>query len=140
MLFSGAFLLALLPRLIGGEVFVGIDESLWLNRAGNFTQALANGNLGATFQTGHPGVTTMWIGLAGMGPAAALQIGKGQATVLRSQVVAQPGFLPSLFAARRMMALITTLAGTAAGILLLQPWLFGAPYLLDWANPLVGGI
>ncbi len=123
LLFSGAFLLALLPRLIGSEVFVTTDESLWLNRAGNFARALTSGLPRATFQTGHPGVTTMWIGLAGMGPATAQRIGTGQATVLRSQVAERPGFLVALFAARRMMAMVTALA--AAALALLAWRLFG---------------
>jgi hypothetical protein len=56
------FLLALLPRIIHLNVFVGPDEFSWVLRSANFAQALATGELGETYQTGHPGVTVMWVG------------------------------------------------------------------------------
>ncbi|MCB0080903.1 MAG: phospholipid carrier-dependent glycosyltransferase, partial [Caldilineaceae bacterium] len=41
------------------------DEKRWMTRAGNFAQGLVQGELAYTFQKGHPGVTTMWIGALG---------------------------------------------------------------------------
>src|SRR6266568_2133933 len=61
------FLLALGPRLVGLDTFVTTDEIFWAGRTGNFSRALLGGRLNSTFQTGHPGVTTLWTGLVGMG-------------------------------------------------------------------------
>ena len=55
------FALALGPRLSDLGVFVGPDEFSWVTRATEFTRALAQGDLGKTYQTGHPGVTLMWV-------------------------------------------------------------------------------
>jgi hypothetical protein len=54
------FGLALGTRLTDLGVFVGPDEFSWVTRSANFTQALVNGDLAQTYQTGHPGVTLMW--------------------------------------------------------------------------------
>lgn len=55
------FLLALAPRLLDLGVFVGPDEFSWVNRSAAFARALAGGNLAGTYQTGHPGVTLLWV-------------------------------------------------------------------------------
>lgn len=60
------FLVALLLRLWGLERFITLDEYLWVDRSRNFLQALLSGNWVETFQTGHPGVTTMWSGALGL--------------------------------------------------------------------------
>ncbi len=54
------FLLAIMPRLLDLNVFVGPDEFSWVERSANFAQALAEGDLAKTYQTGHPGVTLLW--------------------------------------------------------------------------------
>jgi hypothetical protein len=66
--------LALPPRLIDLDRFVTTDELFWMGRSGNFARALATGQLPLTFQSGHPGVTTMWTTLLGMRPAAAQEL------------------------------------------------------------------
>lgn len=58
--------LALIPRLLHLNAFLTADEFLWLERSRNFILALQHRNWAATFQTGHPGVTTMWAGSLGM--------------------------------------------------------------------------
>ena len=69
-----------LPRGLALDRFVAVDERSWLTRSGNFYLALSRGDLVATFQRYHPGVTTMWLGMAGYlwrypgYPAAAAQI------------------------------------------------------------------
>lgn len=65
----GLFIIALLPRIFGLGSFITSDEPLWLIRSILFAEALLTGNLAATFQTGHPGVTTMWTGTLGLGLA-----------------------------------------------------------------------
>ncbi len=63
----GLFVLALLPRALALGDFVTIDEaSKWFERAERFQQALLAGDYADTNQTGHPGVTTMWLGTAGL--------------------------------------------------------------------------
>ena len=49
------------------DVFVASDELRWACRSINFHAALDEGRLAETFQVGHPGVITMWLGV---GPEA----------------------------------------------------------------------
>ena len=60
------FFLAFLPRAFGLSVFLTPDENLWVGRAVGFLDALSRGDLAATFQVGHPGVTTRWTGAIGI--------------------------------------------------------------------------
>ena len=53
-------LVALPPRLLATDRFVTTDELFWIGRSAAFGRAIETGQLGQTFQTGHPGVTTMW--------------------------------------------------------------------------------
>lgn len=58
-------LLFLFPRLAGLGSVLSVDEPLWRARAHQFYTGLSSGRLGLTFQSGQPGVTTMWlVGLA----------------------------------------------------------------------------
>jgi hypothetical protein len=50
------------PRLARLDGFVTADEVRWTCRTLNFREALLRGDWAATFQTGHPGVITMWLG------------------------------------------------------------------------------
>ncbi|RIK41685.1 MAG: hypothetical protein DCC55_11185 [Chloroflexi bacterium] len=59
------FLAAWAPRALALARFVTADERLWLTRSANFYYALAHGDLPATFQREHPGVTVMWAGMLG---------------------------------------------------------------------------
>lgn len=54
------FFLALWPRVLDLDVFVGPDEFYWLEGSAKFTEALTSGNLEQTYHAGHPGVTLMW--------------------------------------------------------------------------------
>lgn len=57
---------ALLPRVWGLADFYTIDEaSHWQRRVHLFMQALRAGDWAGTDLTGHPGVTTMWLGSIG---------------------------------------------------------------------------
>jgi Dolichyl-phosphate-mannose-protein mannosyltransferase len=53
-----------LPRGLSLDQFVTPDEPLWLTRSANFYFALTHGDLSATYQKEHPGVTIMWAGTA----------------------------------------------------------------------------
>jgi 4-amino-4-deoxy-L-arabinose transferase-like glycosyltransferase len=60
-------LVALVPRIwdLGG--FVTLDEvNFWLQRSEAFLKAIQSGNYAATALASHPGVTTMWLGSAGI--------------------------------------------------------------------------
>ena len=61
-IFGAAFLLRLLP--IGR--YVTPDEPAWVYRAIRFADGLAARDWTALPSTGHPGVTTMWLGAAGV--------------------------------------------------------------------------
>lgn len=59
-------LVALIPRVSGLNDFYTIDEGYhWPGRVERFSAAIATGDWAATDQTGHPGVTTMWLGSLG---------------------------------------------------------------------------
>jgi len=60
------FLMALLPRVPGLGVFLTPDEHLWIGRSGRFLAAILRGDWAATFEVGHPGVTTRWTGVMGI--------------------------------------------------------------------------
>ena len=59
------FFVVLLPRVLTPSSFVGADEPAWAYRSLHFLQGLLEGDLAQTFQTGHPGVLTMWAGAIG---------------------------------------------------------------------------
>ncbi len=58
--------LVTLPHLLTLGRFITSDEPLWIVRSTAFLQGLLTGDLRATLQTGHPGVTTMWTGSLGL--------------------------------------------------------------------------
>ena len=60
-------LIALMPRVWGLADFLTTDEAYhWIKRTEQFSAAIAQQNWGDTIQTGHPGVTTMWLGSLGL--------------------------------------------------------------------------
>ncbi len=58
--------LALLPRLVAMHRYVTPDELIWVYRSIQFGEAALDGRWDAMVVAGHPGVTTMWLGYAGM--------------------------------------------------------------------------
>ena len=50
----------LIPRIIGLDEFVTVDEPVWTSHSANFYYALGESDFENTFQEYHPGVTTMW--------------------------------------------------------------------------------
>ncbi len=58
---------ALLLRVLHLDAFPNSDEiNFWLDRSRTFAEAIATGNPADTAISTHPGVTTMWLGSAGM--------------------------------------------------------------------------
>ena len=129
---AAIFLLATWPRMVGLESFVTTDEIFWVGRSGSFARALASGRLAFTFQTGHPGVTTMWAGLLGMGPERSQRLGGDRREVSRGQVSRSADFLPGLAAARRAVAVATAVL-IAGATLLGWRLLGGGPAVLGGA-------
>jgi hypothetical protein len=118
----GIFLLALLPRLLNLGLFPTSDEDSWMRRTGGFTFGLLNGQLGRTYQNGHPGVTTMWIGLLSQGPDGALRFAD---RVHGLRFVGQvPGYLDGLAQSRVGFAVLGALGVAGSALLVLR--LFGA--------------
>ncbi len=60
------FLLAFIPRVLALDAFLTPDERRWTERSAGFGRALVEGEWAGTLQKGHPGVTTMWTGTAGL--------------------------------------------------------------------------
>jgi hypothetical protein len=56
----------LAPRIFALDRFVTVDEPRWLARSANFYLAIIQGDFADTYQRAHPGVTTMWLGTAGL--------------------------------------------------------------------------
>src|SRR5438094_649611 len=134
-------LLALLPRLAEIERPITADEPVWFERTTQFAAAVVQRHWAGTEQTGHPGVTTMWLGTLGMGPGRAAALDGARLDLLA------PDKAAAFVAARRalavaaalLVALVAVLAargfgatvGVLAGLLLaLDPWLVGHTRIL----------
>ncbi len=122
------FLVALIPRVLDLDVFITADELKWTCRSANFHAALTKGTLTETFQKGHPGVITMWLGGLGqpVDPESAwaracYEIPLGKLVNLTThETLATLG--DRLFAGRRPVAVFVALG--IAGIYLLAARLF----------------
>ena len=100
------FLLAFGARHVGMTLFITPDEDNWMRRTGNFAQGLERGDFRRTYQSGHPGVTTMWIARLGAGPEVSRLAG---VTVQDRPVTREPGFMDLLIRARRAMIVVNAL-------------------------------
>jgi hypothetical protein len=118
--------------MVGLESFVTTDEIFWVGRSGNFARALASGRLAFTLQTGHPGVTTMWAGLLGIGSERSQRLGGDRREVSRGQVSRSADFLTGLAAGRRAVAVATAVL-IAGATLLGWRLLGGGPAVLGGA-------
>jgi 4-amino-4-deoxy-L-arabinose transferase-like glycosyltransferase len=149
------FFLALGARLIAHDVVITADEDNWMRRAGGFAYGLVNGQLGRTYQNGHPGVTTMWVAMLTLGPERMLQYAD---RVHEQRLVGRvPGFWDALVAARvgfaitnaGLVTLIAALAwrlvGPTAGLLAglvvgLEPFYLGISQLVHMDAILSGAM
>src|SRR4051812_28247550 len=115
------FLVSLYPRAVNLTGYLTTDEGNWMGRTALFTRALVTGDPAGTYQSGHPGVMTMWESLIGMGPERAL----GLVEYVRPDGLEKaPNYLETLHLARRTFAVCTALG--VVGITLLSWRLFGA--------------
>jgi hypothetical protein len=115
------FVVALIPRLLGLSLFPTSDEDSWMRRTGGFAYALTSGEIGRTYQNGHPGVTTMWTGFLSLGPQEALRFAD---RAREERYVAKvPAYLESLTRARVGFAVLSALGVTISSLLVLR--LFG---------------
>ena len=127
-------LLAALPRLCDVGTPFTPDETVWFKRTSDFATAVLDANAPATYQTGHPGVATMWIAGLAMGLDDARDMGGDRLSLT------EPRGQADYHAARAAMALTATVLLTLlvflvarafgpgvaalAGLLLaLDPWL-----------------
>jgi 4-amino-4-deoxy-L-arabinose transferase-like glycosyltransferase len=118
---------ALLPRVAQLDDFYTTDEAyFWQGRVARFAAAVSMGDWAATNQTGHPGVTTMWLGSLG-----------------RMLVEQPPSYPPAggagaayLAALRLPLAIVNGLAVVAGYLLLRRLLAPGAALLaaLGWAT------
>ncbi len=60
------FILALVPRAVGLNIFLTVDETGWVGRSVEFFTALLNGQPVQDVLPGHPGVTTVWSAVSGL--------------------------------------------------------------------------
>jgi hypothetical protein len=136
--FLAVFVLAVIPRLLARDQFITSDEDQWMSRSGGFAYALTTGELRRTYQNGHPGVTTMWLGVVSMGPQRAFEFAD---RIHRQRLVAVvPGFWNALIQARIGPVVVTALSAAMIGLLAARIWgggvglLSGALSALDpWA-------
>ena len=111
------FVLALGPRVTDLAVFVGPDESSWVSRSASFAQALAEGNLAETYQTGHPGVVLMWVETVGSWLRYGAQSVGGSAdwdTAVGARMTM------STLASKRQVVAVVNAALVALGVLLIH--------------------
>jgi hypothetical protein len=108
------FFAAWLPRMAIVDAYLTTDEGNWMGRGALFARALANGDPFGTYQSGHPGVTTMWTVLAGLGPQKALFL----ADYVRPDGLEKaPGYLELVRQVRRPFTVLTSLAVVAICLL-----------------------
>jgi multisubunit Na+/H+ antiporter MnhB subunit len=127
-------LAALLPRVLDLGSFVTFDEvSFWVRRSALFLHAIQSGDFAATAISDHPGVTTMWLGSAGI----------GLHSLLLAWGLIHDSSLPTRLALMQLMAALTHVAGILAGYGLLRRLLPAPAALLAallWAaDPFVIG-
>jgi 4-amino-4-deoxy-L-arabinose transferase-like glycosyltransferase len=124
------FLVALLPRAFGLNVFITPDEYLWIERSGEFLAALLRADWAATFQVGHPGLITRWTGVLGILATylPRLQTASGQLLVdgqpFQDLLAGLGAHLPEVLAATRYPTVILTSMGVVGLYFLVRP-LFG---------------
>ena len=113
-------ILAIVPRAMTIMPFVTADEENWMLRTRGFAQAISTGDFRRTYQSGHPGVATMWVAWLGLG---------GTATSYPTARGPHPtpseldGFAEALV--RTRLAFVVANAALLAGIVLLAWRLFG---------------
>jgi hypothetical protein len=134
------FIVALLPRVVSLDAFMSPDEGRWVRRSKLFLRALLEGNpSGTILETGHPGITTVWAGTAGLVSkylAGALATGTPPSRVALQQLLDPVPLywqvnLNDLVVTRGPIAFLTAFG--VVGIYFLTKRLFGAQVALAGA-------
>jgi hypothetical protein len=108
------FLVALYPRMINLTGYLTTDEGNWMGRTALFTRGITQNIPTDTYQSGHPGVMTMWLSLIGMGPDRALALVE---YVRPDGLEKAPNYLETLYSARRAFAVMTSFGVVAIALL-----------------------
>ncbi len=124
------FVLALLPRVADLGAIITPDERRWVERSVAFCKALAEGDWVNTFQTGHPGVTTMWTGTIALWVKHLWQQPSIGLVDYLGQVQTRPSPIPEYLAAARLPTAILTAVAVALTYLLVRRLLGDKPALL----------
>ena len=107
----GVFILALLPRVINLAAIITPDERRWAERSVGFFTALLQQDWAHTFQTGHPGVTTMWTGTMGLWGKYLIESQPGSILDFLGEIPTRPSVTPEYLAALRLpTAILSALA------------------------------
>ncbi len=122
---------AWIPRGLALDHFVSTDEPLRATRAANFYTALRRGDLAATYQSEHPGVTVLWAGALGLAwrfpgfdQFAEENIGPGR---YENLLLARGFRKTDLLAAGRLILAIATVLCIGLGFVLFEPLIGFAP-------------
>lgn len=116
------FLTSLIPRLAVVNAYLTTDEGNWMGRTALFARALRDGQPLGTYQSGHPGVTTMWTVLAGLGSEQAIDLAE---YVRPDGLEKAPNYLELLRQGRRGFPFVTSLAIVAIWLLAWRLFGFG---------------
>jgi Dolichyl-phosphate-mannose-protein mannosyltransferase len=117
----GLFLLAWLPRQAVTSAYLTTDEGNWMGRAALFARGTLNNDPLLTRQSGHPGVTTMYTALVGLGLDKALFL----ADYVRPDGLEKaPNYLDLIHQARQPFVVLSALAVVVIALLIGR--LFGA--------------
>ena len=107
---------AYVSRIYGYQVTYTSDEAYWMQRTIQFGGALTRGDLSGTYRIGHPGVTVMWTGLAGIGPERLQRFDTPRYSSF-SRLERDPQYLATLANARLAVILLASvLVGAAIGL------------------------
>ena len=126
-------LLIFIPRLLHLDVFLTIDEPLFLDYARAFALGLRSGNLGQTLGIGYPGVTVAWWSAPVVGLAAS-ELGAFVAGRVATAIVAGLLLLLVYLFARLLLGRWPAFIGVA--LLALDPYTLSYSRLLHIAAPL----
>ena len=106
-------LINFLPRTLSLNAVWSSDETIWLRRSHGFATALKRHEYAGTFQSYHPGVTTMWLG------GLALWREYGDTLSIAPKLVTREFLSPARLSAVRLpVALLTGLTILVIGLLL----------------------
>ncbi|MCB9422533.1 MAG: glycosyltransferase family 39 protein, partial [Ardenticatenaceae bacterium] len=131
------FVLFLLPRLSGLGHYVTPDELIWVFRTVQFREAVLVRAWSDTLVSGHPGITTTWLGMLGI----SLQLWlRPESRLAYEWITHLAFFMPDNTAAferlavfltstRMLVAVVNSLGGTAVYLLVRRLWNYQTAWL-----------